>query len=102
MIDTFNTEEQTKLLEIVESYRNIFSQASYLSLQMTKLEEELQTLMKGMDELKEEESGIYVNASERTKIDIEEIKKIAGTLILAHQNKKNVDTELKVDEKSKN
>lgn len=85
MADVFNIEEEARLHGIINDYRTIYEQASYLALQMEKMESEMGELLKKMEGLKDEETNIYNEASERTAIDIEEIKKEAAQLVLAKQ-----------------
>jgi thiaminase len=85
MADTFNIEEEARLHGIINDYRTIYEQASFLAIQMEKMEAEMSELLKKMEDLKEEETTIYNNASERTAIDLEEIKKQAAQIVLTKQ-----------------
>lgn len=85
MIDIFNIEEESRLHGIINDYRAIYEQASFLSIQMEKMEIEMGELLKKMEGLKDEETGIYNSASERTAIDLEEIKKKAAEIVLKSQ-----------------
>ncbi len=85
MADTFNIEEEARLHGIINDYRTIYEQASFLAIQMEKMEAEMSELLKKMEDLKEEETAIYNNASERTAIDLEEVKKQAAQIVLTKQ-----------------
>ena len=85
MTNIFNTEEQSRLQRIVNDYRAIYEQASYLAIQIEKMESEMQELIQKKDTLKDEETTIYNEASVRTAIDIEEVKKEAAEIVLANQ-----------------
>jgi thiaminase len=85
MADTFNIEEEARLHGIINDYRTIYEQASFLAIQMEKMEAEMSELLKKMEDLKEEETTIYNNASERTAIDLEEVKKQAAQIVLTKQ-----------------
>lgn len=85
MTNIFNIEEQSRLQRIVNDYRAIYEQASYLAIQIEKMESEMQELIQKKDTLKDEETTIYNEASVRTAIDIEEVKKEAAEIVLANQ-----------------
>jgi|LakMenEpi03Aug12_release.lakeMendotaPanAssembly.Ray.scaffolds.fasta_scaffold1330156_2 thiaminase len=82
MANIFNIEEESRLHGIINDYRTIYDQASFLAIQMEKMENEMSELLKKMEDLKNEETEIYNSASERTAIDLEEIKKKATELVL--------------------
>ena len=85
MTNIFNIEEQSRLQRIVNDYRAIYEQASYLAIQIEKMDSEMQELIQKKDTLKDEETTIYNEASVRTAIDIEEVKKEAAEIVLANQ-----------------
>ena len=85
MTNIFNIEEQSRLQRIVNDYRAIYEQASYLAIQIEKMESEMQELIQKKDTLKDEETTIYNEASVRTAIDIEEVKKEAAEIVLTNQ-----------------
>jgi thiaminase len=85
MTEIFNIEEEARIHGILDDYRAIYEQAAFLSVQMEKMEVEMGELLKKMEGLKDEETGIYNSASERTAIDLEEIKKKAAELVLKNQ-----------------
>lgn len=92
MSEIFNKEEESRLSGIIEDYRKIYENATYLAVQMEKMEEEMKVLIKNMDDLKEEEMGMYVNASERSGEDINEVKKAAADIIIKAQTENNFST----------
>jgi GH25 family lysozyme M1 (1,4-beta-N-acetylmuramidase) len=83
----FNIEEEARLYGIVDDYRAIYDQANFIAVQMQKMELEMAELLTKMEALKEEESTIYTVVTERSGVDIEEVKTTAGNLILAKQEK---------------
>jgi thiaminase len=85
MADIFNIEEEARLHGIINDYRTIYEQASFLSIQMEKMEAEMGELLKKMEGLKDEETGIYDSAAERTAVDLEEVKRKAAELVLKSQ-----------------
>lgn len=87
MTKIFNIEEEARLYGIVDDYRTIYEQASFIAIQMQKQEIEMAELLSKMEALKEEETAIYTTVTERTSVDIEEVKAVAGNLILAKQEK---------------
>ena len=85
MVETFNLEEESRLRGIVNDYRTIYEHASFLSIQMEKMESEMGELLKKMEDLKEEETNIYISNSKRSGLDLEDVKKKAGDLVLSKQ-----------------
>ena len=89
MTELFNQQEEAKLLEIIQDYRTVYERATFLSIEMAKMEEEMSDLIKKMDGGKETETEIYAKVNERTGVDIEEIKKAAAMIALKSQSTKN-------------
>lgn len=87
MTQIFNIEEEARIYGIVEDYRAIYENANFIAIQTQKMELEMAELITKMEVLKEEENGIYVVTSERTGVNLEEVKSAAGNLILAKQEK---------------
>jgi len=87
MTKIFNIEEEARLYGIVDDYRTIYEQANFIAIQMQKMELEMAELLEKMEGLKEEETVIYATVTERTGVDLEEVKSTAGNLILAKQEK---------------
>lgn len=87
MTKIFNIEEEARLYGIVDDYRTIYEQANFIAIQMQKMELEMAELLEKMEGLKEEETTIYAAVTERTGVDLEEVKSTAGNLILAKQEK---------------
>lgn len=85
MTELFNIEEESRLHGIINDYRAIYEQASFLAIQMEKMEAEMAELLTKMEDLKDEETNIYNSASERTAIDLEEVKKQAAQIVLSKQ-----------------
>ena len=87
MTKIFNIEEEARLYGIVDDYRTIYEQANFIAVHMQKMELEMAELIEKMEALKEEETVIYNTVTERTGVDLEEVKSTAGNLILAKQEK---------------
>jgi hypothetical protein len=69
----FSTEETEKIEAFVNDYRKIFENASYLAVQMGKLEEEMTILAANMDLLKTEETTFYKEVAEKNGLTIDEV-----------------------------
>lgn len=85
MTEIFNTEEENKLTEIIQDYRNIYDKAAFLAVQMEQMETEMSDLIKQMDVIKENETAIYVTAAERSGNTMDEVRTAAANLILEKQ-----------------
>lgn len=92
MTKFFNIEEEARLYGIVDDFRAIYEQASYIAVQMERSELEMAELLQKIEGLKEEETVIYDAVVKRTGVTLEEIKSKAGNLILAKQEKVTEDS----------
>ena len=83
MISIFNLEEESRIFGIINDYRAIYDKAAFLSIEMTKMEDEMQELLKRMEGLKTEESTIYETVSKRTGTELPEVQQKATELVLS-------------------
>jgi hypothetical protein len=82
MSTIFTTEEENQLHTVINDYRAIYERAAFLSIEMTKMEDEMKTLLEKMESLKSIEQQVYESATQRTGKDSLEIRKEAATLVL--------------------
>jgi hypothetical protein len=89
MINIFNLEEESRFFGIINDYQTIYEKASFLSIEMTKMEEEMKELLDRMEGLKTEETTMYETISKRTSLDLTEVKQKASELVLAKVQNEN-------------
>jgi hypothetical protein len=94
-MNIFTTEEKEKIENIVTEYRKIYENASYLAVQMSKMEEEMTVLSTEMDKLKNGEQTLYKEIAERNSLSIEEVMQEASNIALSmkpQQKEVNAET----------
>jgi len=85
MNNIFNEQTESQLDDIVKEYRGIYEKASFMSVQMAKMEEEMKELMETMAKYQEEENAIYIKVAEEKGLSIDEVKQAAGALMIQKQ-----------------
>lgn len=89
----FLEEETEKIKKFVDDYRKIFENASYLAIQMSRLEEEMTALAENMDLLKTEETLFYTKIAETNGLTIEEVTLEASKIAtILQKNVENIET----------
>jgi hypothetical protein len=83
----FTSNEEDELKHITKEYRRIFENATFLSLQMEKIKEEMNELMNQTNDIREKESAIYLTVVERSGLTLEEVQKESGSFALAEAMK---------------
>jgi uncharacterized protein YfkK (UPF0435 family) len=87
MSTLFTSEEQLKIQDIVKEYRAIYERTSYLSIEMQKMESEMQDLIKKLNLLSTEESTLYSMVADTKGISVDEVKTFAVELAINIQKK---------------
>ncbi len=88
-INEFTSEEKKTLVYLIDEYTKVYNESVAVAEIMKKLEAETQELFNKLKNLREEETKIYVEFSERSGDSIESAKQKAAKFLLEKNFNKN-------------